>query len=388
VWGAQAPVAIFYRTHAQSLLLEEAMRLVRLPFHIYGGVRFYERKEVKDVLGYVRLVINDADDGAFLRVVNVPARGIGKGTVVKVMDRANAEGGTLLEAARRIVEEGEGRAAKALRNFLVVMEDIVGAVAGQPAGRALEEVVDRSGLRRSLEKDASDENMARVENLGALVNAGYDFAREEQDPTLQAFMERLVLHSQVDDLDRSTPHVALMTLHNAKGLEFQHVLVVGAEEGLIPHANSRAHEEYEEERRLLYVGMTRARETLTLCYARRRQRYGTYNYCDLSPFLSDIPKETLVMDGGSSLTLPGLSMNAGRGGSSSSSSSYGDDSYVSYEEEGAVPGNVEGMRVHHSKYGRGRVQKVMGTPGPNAVVLVRFDEGQARKILARYLEPR
>ena len=388
VWGAQAPVAIFYRTHAQSLLLEESMRLVRLPFHIYGGVRFYERKEVKDVLGYVRLLINEADDGAFLRVVNVPTRGIGKGTVEKVMERAVADGATLLETACRIVEEGEGRAAKALRNFLVVMEDLKGAVIGQPAGRALEEVVERSGLKRSLEKDLSDENLARIENLGALVNAGYDFAREERDPTLQAFMERLVLHAQVDDLDRSTPHVALMTLHNAKGLEFQHVLMVGVEDGLIPHANSRAHEEYEEERRLLYVGMTRARETLTLCYARRRQRYGTYNYCDVSPFLVDLPKETLVMDGASSLTLPGLSPSIGRSSGSSQGRSHGDESYVSYEEDGFAPGNVVGMRVHHNKYGRGRVQKVMGSPGPNAVVLVRFDEGQPRKILARYLEPR
>jgi DNA helicase-2/ATP-dependent DNA helicase PcrA len=380
-WGAQAPVAVFYRTHAQSLLLEEALRRANIAHRVYGGQRFYDRKEIKDILAYARILENPADDEAFLRVVNVPARKVGKKTVEHLVQRAASLKNNVRAVAQEIVRDPTDRVGKKLKPFLLLLNQLAESLVGLSAGVAIEEIIQQTGIHDQYARQDDTESTSRLENLGALVNAAHDFAREAKDPTLQSFLEGVVLRSQVDDLDDDRPHVALMTLHNAKGLEFDHVFVVGVEDHLLPHINSRDPDEVEEERRLLYVGMTRARHSLCISYARRRQRYGTYQMSMPSPFLSDLPGEHVDRMAG---------MGAPHGRTTARAPkppARGDETYYEMEASEHSDENMMGRWVRHSRFGEGRIKKVSGRPGPDAIVVVRFQNGETRKILARFLEP-
>ena len=382
-WHSHAPVAIFYRTHAQSLLLEEALRLSNLPYRVYGGMRFYDRKEIKDVLAYARILENPDDNEAFLRIVNFPARGIGKVSIEKLVQRADTDRSSLLESATAMAVSGGDRVSKKLIPFVQLLGELQHSVRGMPAGLGIEEIIEQSGLKDALERDSSTDNVSRLENIAALVNAAHDFAREASDPTLASFLEGIVLRSQTDDLEAGRAHVALMTLHNAKGLEFDHVFMVGVEENLLPHVNSRDPDEIEEERRLLYVGMTRARKTLEICYARRRQRYGSYNSAYPSYFLDDLPDDHVERSAGQWHSTTAHRPAPKKAG-------HWADDYIAettFEPDPQPGGSVVGRRVSHATFGAGRIRHVAGNPGPNSVVVVDFTDGVQRKIIARFLEP-
>jgi ATP-dependent DNA helicase UvrD/PcrA len=300
-------VAVLFRMNAQSRLFEEGLLRLRLPYLVVGGVGFYERKEVKDVLAYLRLVLNPRDSVAFRRVVNVPPRGIGAKTVDEI-DRAAAAAGTSpWEAAGRLVAEATlpARALVPLRQFLETVEALRSESlepADGPRGlglrRRIERVLELSGYGAALAREDTQESQERLENLAELLGAAVDYEAREEGPTLAGFLDRAALLSETDRLRDDVP-VLLMTLHSAKGLEFESVFLVGLEEGLLPHSRSLTGDEaLEEERRLCYVGMTRAMERLHLSWARSRQVFGQRRPTLPSRFLDEIPEELLERSGG------------------------------------------------------------------------------------------
>ncbi|MGH9484741.1 MAG: ATP-dependent helicase, partial [Terriglobales bacterium] len=296
-----ATMAVLYRTNAQSRLFEEALRRRQVNYKVVGGFSFYERAEVRDLLAYLRASINPADSMAWQRIINTPARGIGKVTVEaleRVMRERNA---TFLEAVQVALEGGAGLAARALgplAEFYKLMAELrTAAQEGEAANALLRRILDKTGYTRLLQAEATPEAEARLENLGELVNAATDAAARGE--TVAAFLDHAALVSDQDDYEADAP-VQLMSLHAAKGLEFDIVFLAGLEEGLFPHSraltgagNSPA--ELEEERRLCYVGMTRARRELLLTHAGRRRRFGGQSYEPAVPsrFLAEVPPELL-----------------------------------------------------------------------------------------------
>ena len=264
-WGE---VAVFYRTNAQSRVMEDALRRAGIPYLIVGGVRFYERKEVKDALAYLRLIVNPADDAAFLRAVQEPGRGVGRTTLVRLQDVAAHQGQSLLTLAAAPPPDVTGRPRRSLEGFAA----LVARLREERAGLALPAVIDLllevSGYREALKQERTAEAESRLENLNELVAGAEDFelaqmAREGGAPgeALEDFLDQVALVSDVDELKEGARGVTLMTLHAAKGLEFPVVFLTGMEEGVFPHARSLHHTaDIEEERRLCYVGLTRAPE--------------------------------------------------------------------------------------------------------------------------------
>ena len=298
-------VAVLFRMNAQSRLFEEGLLRLRLPYLVVGGVGFYERREVKDVLAYLRLVHNPKDAVAFRRVVNVPPRGIGAKTVEEIDRVAARHGESPWEAAVRLVDEAAlpSRALVPLRQFKETVEALRGE-ASPEGGLArglrglMERVLELSGYGAALAREDSQESQDRLENLAELLAAAVDYEAREEAPTLAGFLDRAALVSETDRLRDDVP-VLLMTLHAAKGLEFESVFLVGLEEGLLPHSRSLSGEDaLEEERRLCYVGMTRAMERLHLSWARSRQVFGQRRVAEPSRFLAEIPEDVLERSGG------------------------------------------------------------------------------------------
>jgi DNA helicase-2/ATP-dependent DNA helicase PcrA len=301
-WG---DVAVFYRTNAQSRVLEEYLVRVGIPYRVIGGTRFYDRREIKDALAYLHAVVNPADEVNVKRVLNVPKRGVGDSTVAKLDAWAREHGTTFIEALRHIDEAGvRGPALKGAAAFVSLLDEVQPFVAGGP-GTLLEEVLERSGYLDELRDEKSIEAEGRLENLSELVGTarGYD--------TIDEFLEQTSLVADTDDLDPDDTTVTLMTLHSAKGLEFPVVFLLGLEEGVFPHLRSIGEpEQIEEERRLAYVGITRAQRRLYITHAWARMLHGSTMYNPPSRFLDEIPA-TLVEDA------PG-SRRAGAGRRSSS----------------------------------------------------------------------
>ena len=302
--GNHRDVAILYRSNAQSRLFEEALIGMAIPYRIYGGLRFFERAEIKDALAYLRLVANRDDDPSFERVINTPSRGIGERTLDLLRETARAQGCPLWQAALQLLLAGSlnGRATNAVRGFLNLIETLDQDSREQPLPVRMEHVVTHSGLRAMYEQDKADKGEMRVENLEELIKASADFILNTDpvvvgtDPTdpdwLNAFLAHAALESGQGQGSAGEDCVQLMTLHMAKGLEFPLVFLVGMEEGLFPHSRSSVElRQLEEERRLAYVGITRARHQLYVCYAERRNWYGQENYPTPSRFVSEIPEE-------------------------------------------------------------------------------------------------
>ena len=312
---ADAVSAVLYRTNAQSRVLEDAMRRENLTYRIIGSVRFYERKEIKDALGYLKLLLNAHDDVSLRRVINVPARGIGKG-VLDAVDTARHEdlaapgdvpasplfdGAGEPENVRRslwttIVRGLEAkrfasRAAASLGAFRDLMLSLAEMARREPASVAIARMLDQSGYLQDLREERSEEADGRIENLSELVSAAREYEGREQEPSLAGFVDRLSLLSEADESEGAKDaRVLLMTMHAAKGLEFPAVILAGLEEGLFPHSRSSEDAEtLEEERRLCYVGMTRARRKLILTSAGRRRVFGEYRASEPSRFLDEIP---------------------------------------------------------------------------------------------------
>ncbi len=289
-------IAVFYRVNAQSRVIEEALRRAGAPYEIVMGVEFYQRKEIKDVLAYLRLCANPADEVSFRRVINTPNRGLGKGALAHVERFASEQGLNLLEAVCH-PDIGQGLRAparKGLAAFAKLMTELIG-MPQTPVEPFVEVVLQQTGYLEFLEKEANAQE--RQENVKELASAAAEFDQQYGErATLTAFLEQVALVSETDDLDECSDVVHLMTLHASKGLEFPMVVIAGLEEGLLPHSRSIEGDDVEEERRLCYVGMTRAKQRLVLTHAHRRTIFGAKQYMIPSRFLDEIPAELLDVE--------------------------------------------------------------------------------------------
>jgi DNA helicase-2/ATP-dependent DNA helicase PcrA len=347
-------VAVFYRTNAQSRAMEDVLVREGVPYQIVGGVRFYERAEIKDAMAYLAVISNPSDSGALERIINVPKRGLGSTSVARLQDHARRNGISLYEAlAEADAVDLTGAAKKACRAVKDLFEGWRVAAREIPPAELIGAVLEESSYRAELEAENTIESESRLENLEELINAAKAYERVEPEPTLGGFLQEQALYSDQDTLDTEGGQVALMTLHNAKGLEFDHVFVVGMEEGTFPHARSLDEQNLEEERRLCYVGITRARASLTLSYAKLRSSWGEREYQMPSRFLSEIPEALKAGTISGSLT--------GRGGWGAALSRQGE-----FERAGTSTFRA-GERVRHSKFGIGEVIEAGG-----GKVVVRF----------------
>ncbi|PVZ63896.1 DNA helicase II [Pelagibaculum spongiae] len=365
-------IAILYRSNAQSRVLEESLIQAAMPYRIYGGQRFFDRQEIKDAMGYLRLIAHGGDDSAFERVVNTPTRGIGDRTVQAVRELAREQELTMWLAAEKLIEAKAltARAIKALKGFLDLIEELRVNCEGAELYLQAAEVVENSGLQAHYQKEKGEKGQARIENLQELVNAcrGFDpdLANEEgmELGPLDAFLAHAALEageSQAADHDDA---VQLMTLHSAKGLEFPIVFLCGLEDGLFPHKMSLDDGNLDEERRLCYVGMTRAMQKLNLSYAEIRRMYGQENYTSPSRFIREIPAELLneVRLGGS-VSRPVVK-----------------SSMFAPQDTGSV---ALGSRVAHKKFGEGTVINIEGD-GPSARIQVNFDDAGDKWLVLSY----
>ena len=360
-------IAVFYRTNAQSRVLEDALRRARIPYVIVGGVRFYERKEIKDTLAWLRLSINPADDVAFRRAVQAPPRGVGATTLARLDEVALDHNLPLLTLAAMPPPDVRGKARSGLEDFAAT----VGRLASQRGALSppafIDLVLQASGCRKALEQDRSPEAEGRLENLEELIAAAEDFAHAEGEATVEAFLDSVALMSDVDELKEAAARVTLMTLHSAKGLEFPVVFLSGLEEGVFPHARSMNDpEEIEEERRLCYVGLTRARERLYLSYAVHRRIHG-YGVGEPSRFLREMPEAHLTL------------LNASR-----PEPRFAEARVIPrYEpEEEAWPIKV-GTRVRHARFGEGLVVGVE-RDGGDIIVTVGFASVGRKRLSFEY----
>lgn len=295
--GALTDCAILYRSNAQSRIMEEALLQAAMPYRIYGGQRFFERQEIKDALSYMRLTANRHDDASFERVVNTPTRGIGDRTLDIVRQVARDNQITLWESALQVIEHKmlAGRATAAIQRFLELIETLASETADMPLHVQTDRIIRDSGLKAMYEQEKGEKAQARIENLEELVTATRQFSHQDEDEDLmplQAFLSHAALESGESQADAYQDAVQLMTLHSAKGLEFSQVFIVGVEEGMFPSQMSLDEGgRLEEERRLAYVGVTRAMKKLTLTYAENRRLYGKEVSHRPSRFIGELPKE-------------------------------------------------------------------------------------------------
>ncbi len=415
---AGTTLAILYRTNAQSRAIEDALMREGIAYRIIGGVRFYERKEIKDLLAYLRLVMNPHDDVSFRRVVNVPARGVGK-TVMEALESVDLDAGDhhaatpLFAAGLAPITSSRSlwarllagldkralppRATNALKAFRDLIVGLAGECATSSVSIALGLVMDRSGYLKDLRDERSEDAEARIENLMELVSAAREYETREPEPSLGGFVDRLSLLSEADEAQGTKDaRVWMMTMHAAKGLEFPVVIVAGLEEGLFPHSRSvEDEEELEEERRLCYVGLTRARERLVLTSAARRRVFGDYQSTEPSRFLDEIPPD--LMRRIEPVAAP--SWNTSRyetrnpyarrygPGKRTETESTPFSAYEN-EDQSATGGIRNGLRVRHKQFGVGTVVAVEDE-GDDMRVTVKFNTVGTKKLLARYaaLEP-
>lgn len=290
--------AVLYRTNAQSRLFEERFILSNIPYRIVGGVNFYARREIKDLLSYLKTIDNARDDLAVRRIINIPKRGIGAATLAKVQGYANEQGISFYQALRAAPEiPSIGRAAAKIEPFVTFIQAMRSKAGLLPVSALLQEIIDTTGYIEELEAEGTDEAKARIENIEELQGKVLTYEEKEPEPTLSGFLEEVALVADIDSLDADSDHVVLMTLHSAKGLEFPQVYLAGMEDGLFPSymsiTSDNAMEEIEEERRLAYVGITRAMERLAVTCAKQRMVRGETQYNKVSRFVKEIPQHLL-----------------------------------------------------------------------------------------------
>ncbi len=355
---------VLYRTNAQSRALEEGLRRLGLPYVIVGGIKFYERREVKDILAYLKVAANPADEVSLRRIINIPGRGIGEATIMRLASHAREQGLGLYDAlgeADRVPGLGPGlrQALGALKRLL---DDIRNLSQESDAEQTARQVVEAVGYPDFLKEQYTDpeEQQSRLENVYELVSAAADFCQRSEDKSLSAFLAEVSLIADIDRWNEEAEAVTLMTMHNAKGLEFDHVHIVGLEEGLLPHSASlESQAELEEERRLFYVAITRARRTLSFHYAHARRRYGGLLPQAPSRFLEEVPRQLLEAKGG------GTSEEAPR------------------EPGGYRAGK---LRVRHPLWGVGTVVEAEGESEDLKLTIV-FSGGVKKKVMAGFVEP-
>jgi DNA helicase-2/ATP-dependent DNA helicase PcrA len=358
--------AVFYRTNAQSRVLEEILIRTGTPYQIIGGTRFYERREIKDLLAYLQLLVNPADDVAARRVLNTPRRGIGSKTEQVLSDVALRERMTFLEACRRAEEHPQlgPRAVSAVLDFVAVLDQLLELSDSAKLPELVEETWNRTGYLAELEAQRTVESQGRIENINELRGVAEDFVGLQPDATVAEFLERIALVTEADALDEGEQQsrLVLMTMHNAKGLEYPVVFVIGMEDSVFPHHRALSDpDELEEERRLCYVAFTRAEQRLYVTSAWSRTLFGAMNANPPSRFLREIPDEL-------------VEVRRDRGGPSRR--------VVAREEDGGEEFAV-GMRVLHPRFGPGRILELSGTPGSQEA-LIRFDESGTKRLLLTY----
>lgn len=290
--------AILYRTNSQSRSIEEACMAAGIPYRIYGGLKFYDRKEIKDVIAYLKLIYNTDDSQSFRRIVNVPKRSIGDTTIKRLQDFADREDISLFAAAQRVQEDDEipQRTKSKITDFVNLITKFRDAKDNYSLREFVTLVIEKSGYLAELQLQNTPEAEADIENLQELVNVAEEFVPEEDDNVLGEFLAQVALVSDIDNMDTIANNVTLMTLHAAKGLEFPVVFMAGMDEGVFPHQRTfNSNSELEEERRLMYVGVTRAEEKLYLTSAKRRQMWGEYKYYNPSRFIEEIPRQLMNM---------------------------------------------------------------------------------------------
>ena len=370
--GALNDCAILYRSNAQSRVLEEALLQSSMPYRIYGGMRFFERQEIKDALSYLRLIANRNDDAAFERVVNTPTRGVGDRTLDVVRQTARERQMTLWQATRELLQTRAlaGRAASALQRFCELVDSLATETAELPLHVQTDRVIKDSGLWLMYEQEKGEKGQARIENLEELVTATRQFSYQDEDEDLmplQAFLSHAALEAGEGQADKWQDAVQLMTLHSAKGLEFSQVFIVGMEEGMFPSQMSLDEGgRLEEERRLAYVGVTRAMLKLTLTYAETRRLYGKEVYHRPSRFIGELP-ETCIEE-------VRLRASVSRP--------------VSHQRMGAPvtkndSGFSLGQRVHHAKFGEGTIINLEGS-GEHSRLQVAFQGQGIKWLVAAY----
>lgn len=411
--------AILYRTNAQSRLFEERFITANIPYKIFGGVNFYARKEVKDLLAYLKTIDNGQDDLAVRRIINIPKRGIGAASINKVALYAQEQEISFYDALC-VAEQvpGLGKAAAKIRPFVLFIQSMKAKAKLLSVADLLQEVIETTGYVRELEAEGTDEAEARIENIDELISKAVDYAEGEEAPTLNGFLENVALVADIDSFDENSDYVVLMTLHSAKGLEFPNVYLAGLEDGLFPSymsiTSDNSQAEIEEERRLAYVGITRAKKNLTITSARVRMVRGQTQYGKVSRFVREIPPEllsgkiyepktkeepieqstfqkarkafrTVPSYGGS-----GYGKKVGEGyGSTFRSSKATKPVYTKVENQrdfGSAGGALSyqvGDRVRHIKFGDGEVMAIV-SGGRDYEVTVDFDKVGTKKMFASF----
>ena len=411
--------AILYRTNAQSRLFEERFITANIPYKIFGGVNFYARKEVKDLLAYLKTIDNGQDDLAVRRIINIPKRGIGAASINKVALYAQEQEISFYDALC-VAEQvpGLGKAAAKIRPFVLFIQSMKAKAKLLSVADLLQEVIETTGYVRELEAEGTDEAEARIENIDELISKAVDYAEGEEAPTLNGFLENVALVADIDSFDENSDYVVLMTLHSAKGLEFPNVYLAGLEDGLFPSymsiTSDNSQAEIEEERRLAYVGITRAKKNLTITSARVRMVRGQTQYGKVSRFDREIPPEllsgkiyepktkedpieqstfqkarkafrTVPSYGGS-----GYGKEVGEGyGSTFHSSKATKPVYTKVENQrdfGSAGGALSyqvGDRVRHIKFGDGEVMAIV-SGGRDYEVTVDFDKAGTKKMFASF----
>ncbi len=381
---APSDFAVLYRTNAQSRVIEDVLRYKGLPYVIIGGVRFYERAEVKDVLAYLRLLINPADDSAMMRIINSPKRGVGKTSVAKLEQFAVEKGVSIIEALSLPLDSVgiKGKAKAELDKLASVMDKLSRVVHTTEPHQIAIRVITETGYLKALEDEQTPEADVRADNVKEVVAGIAEYAERTESPTLASFLEEVALLADIDTWNSSSPAVTLMTLHAAKGLEFDTVFLAGMEDGLFPLMRSFEDKaDLEEERRLCYVGMTRAKNKLYLSMAGYRRRWGDFTGGP-SMFLKDVPEEFVEVErfnywhdlrGGG---------NGGRGFQRPAPPVHRqeehDDSHYEYDD--LLP---LGTSVLHDKFGRGVIVGREGG-GEGLMVTIRFERVGTKKIMAKY----
>ncbi|MFM8836917.1 MAG: 3'-5' exonuclease, partial [Actinomycetota bacterium] len=368
-------MAMFYRTNAQSRVLEESLMQAGVPYKVIGGTRFYDRREIKDALAYIRCAANPLDEVSLKRILNVPKRGIGDTTVDRLDAYANKEQVGFAVALRRTADAGVGAAAaKAIASFVALLDDLQSRLDDGP-GAVLRHALETSGYIKELEAEDTIEAEGRLENLQELIGSASEFTQVDE------FLEQVALVADTDQID-SDNHVTLMTLHAAKGLEFPVVFIVGMEEGIFPHSRALVDQnELEEERRLAYVGITRAKEKLFLTHAWSRNLYGSTQYNPPSRFLDEIPGELLQREGSVD-----SGAAEGRGGyrprpeeTGAKKIEWTKKSVPKYRRQGEPVGALTGANaglkvgddVEHPSFGEGVIVNIRGS-GESAEATIEF----------------
>ncbi len=370
---ALSEIAVVYRTNAQSRVLEDVRVRQGIDYQVIGGPRFYERAEIKDVIAYLQVIDNPFDAVSFRRIANRPRRGIGDTSLSRLSTYADGLGISLWEATAHPQEAGLGAAAvKAVTSLRNTLESLMATATDATVPDVVQAVLERTGYLDGLEAERTIEARGRIENLEELVGVAGEYMAGAEEPSLSSFLQEISLYSDQDALrgeeDGESGQVTLMTLHNAKGLEFRAVFMLGVEEGIFPHARSIEENSLEEERRLCYVGMTRAKERLTMTHTMRRTLFGRAEANLPSRFLDELP--TLGVE--RERLRPASWSNYG--------ANYGGGTVREYAPRADVPDLSTGDAVRHNTLGAGIVTRIEA----GGVVTVRFEDGNERRLMLEY----